>query len=218
MSTEERERDNPEEEKPPVSFTDIPTTGSIESVRLDSAVRPPTGQQVVIGPVPLDVHYNIFKSVEDGVKARLGELEHEYYLTGLRVAYDEMDSPSEPGVFPYSVEFGYLEWLDQTLQCAERRDISEDELKRQTQLSPIPIDLLDQLFDDAEGALEEAVGKDLRVGVFIALAGSGHRGAAATCNCANGANRQRLDSVWLNASRVNGSVCRNRECHRRRQS
>jgi hypothetical protein len=214
MVTEGKDRDSKEEEgKDPPVITDIPSTGTIESVKLDI----PSRQQVIIGPVPLERHYDIFKNVEGKVKERLGELDHEYYLTGLRVAYDLLDSSNEPDVLPFSVEFGYLEWLEVSLKCGEQEEYSEEELKRLTQNAAIPIDLLDQLFESAKDALEQAALADLSVGVFIGLNGSGNQGAAATCNCRSGANRRRLDSVYLRNRRRQVPVCRGRDCPPRPQ-
>ena len=208
MITGGKDPDKKEEDQTPPVLTDIPSTGTVESVRLDRPER----QQVPVGPVPLDKHYDAFKNIEGRVKERLGELDHEYYLTGLRVAYDELDSSNEPDVLPFSVEFGYLEWLDQSIQCAKQEEFSEEELKVLTQNAPIPIDLLDQLFDSAKDELEKAANMDLSVGLFIGFNGSGNRGAAATCRCRSGANRRRLDSVWLRVPRRQASVCRTREC------
>lgn len=132
-------------------------------------------------PVPLEQHYDVFKRVEVKLKLLLDELDHEYYLTGFRVAYDLQDSSNEPYVLPYSVEFGYLELLDSIVRCGEPEDISDEELKRLTKNAPIPIELLDELYDFADAALQEATAEMIRVGIFIVLNGSREKGYAVTC-------------------------------------
>ena len=153
---------------------------NVDIIREEANPKP----RFVKGPVPLERHYDIFKSVEGKVKELLDGLDHEYYLTGFRVAYDLQDSMNEPGVLPYSVEFGYLGLLDLAVKCSEPEAISDEELKELTKNAPIPIDVLDELYDAADAALQEASAEKIRVGVFIVLNGSREKGYAATC-CPN---------------------------------
>jgi hypothetical protein len=143
-----------------------------------------------VGPVPIETHYAIFKGVEDGLKDHLGGLEHEYFLAGLRVAYDLLDSGSEPDVEPYSIEFGYLGPLDSVMECNEPEEIDEEKLQKVAQNAIIPLDLLDDLYENAKEALEEAARDKLRVGVYIVLNGSPTLGYSRNCPCANYTRRK----------------------------
>lgn len=172
-------------------------------VLLDSSIQPEP--RLIEGPVLFEQHYEIFKNVETKVKERLGELVHEYYFTGLRVAYDSLDSSNEPGVLPYAIEFGYLGFLDLSLKCSEPQEISEEELKRITKNAAIPIEVLDELFAFTKESLEKSAQKDLNVGLFIAVNGSGPQGGSATCSCSN---RRRQDSVHDTTNRNQLVVCR----------
>ena len=137
------------------------------------------------GPVPFEKHYDVFKQVEDKLNDHLSELDHEYFVVGLRVAYDEMDSSHEPGILPYSVEFGTLGPLDAAIECAGQEEIGEDDLQQLTKNAPIPVDLLDHLYAYSKEALEALADTPLKVGVYIVLTGSSTLGYSTNCPCPN---------------------------------
>ena len=86
----------------------------------------------------------------------------------MRLAYDELDSSNEPGVLPYSVEFGYLEPVDDALRCG--KDVSEDEMKKIARHSPIPLEKLDEMYDNAKEKLVVlAGGTPLSIGLFATI-------------------------------------------------
>src|SRR5262245_53214082 len=118
------------------------------------------------GPVPFEKHFEVFKSIEVMLKEELVSLDSEKLLIGLRVAYDEKDSSNEPGVYPFSVETGYLELVDNAQQCGWGEEVSEEELIERTMNSPIPIIVLDTMYEFAKTELEGAAGIELNVGVF----------------------------------------------------
>lgn len=162
------------------------------------------------GPVPFEKHYELFKSVEDRLKKRLDELDHEYYPIGLRVAYDEEQSASEPGAMPYSVEFGYLGPLEAALECHEKEtQLEAEELEREARNAPIPISLLDELYDHVRATLEELAGKPLRVGVYIVLTGSATLGYSADCPCPN---KKKRYCYYDKKAKRNRCYCTTRGC------
>ena len=144
-----------------------------------------TRQKDYTGPVPFEKHYEVFKQVEDKLKDHLSELEHEYFIAGLRVAYDEQDSSNEPGVLPYSVEFGYLGPLDTAIQCKESEELSDEELLNATKNAPISVELLDHYYAYIKESLEALTDTPLRVGIYIVLTGSSTLGYSSNCHCPN---------------------------------
>jgi hypothetical protein len=142
-----------------------------------------TNYQNQIGPVELTEHYKIFKTVETRLKEHLAGLDHEYYLVGLRVAYDPFDSDKEPDDLPYAIEFGYLAELDAAIKCSEEEELSDEDLLAATSKASIPVDLLDELFAYAKEALEAHANQALKIGVFVTLTGSALRGYSVTCPC-----------------------------------
>ncbi len=138
-------------------------------------------------PVPVEEHYTIFKCAEDKITDHLAEFEHEYFVIGLRVAYDFKDSSSEPGVLPYTMEFGSLGPLDAALKCnAQEEEGTDEELSEATKGAPISIELLDRLYDYAKEALQSAATEELRVGVFVMIHGSSSSGGSVSCGCSSG--------------------------------
>ncbi|MEK6752950.1 MAG: hypothetical protein AABZ00_11880 [Chloroflexota bacterium] len=150
-----------------------------------------------IGPVPFLKHYEVFKTIEDKIMNHLEGLAQDYLLIGLRVAYDEKDSRNEPGVLPYSVEFGYLSLVDLAVRCAREEDeTSEEELIQSAMQSPTPIQLLDDLYEYAKAELQSAAGAELTVGVSLELKGSlSSIAAIIVCSC-NGVRGRKLRLVY----------------------
>ncbi len=156
---------------------------------ISASFTPPGGndnqQQPPNGPVPLDRHYGVFKSVENKVQKQLNDLEHEYFVIGLRVAYDDLDSASEPGVLPFSVEFGNLGPVDLAGRCTEEEELGEEELAEAFKNSPIPREFLDELLETSKKELEAAAAMRLSVGVSVVLTGSAVQGYSIGCLCNN---------------------------------
>lgn len=161
-------------------------------------------------PVPLVRHYEVFKNVEDKLHTHLGGLDHDYSVIGMRVAYDEQDSSSEPGVLPYTVEFGYLGPADAASQCAELERPSEEEMLVAMKNAPIPLALLEELRDYSRAEFEEAAGIEVRVGVFVVLMGSPILVYSITCNCANRTREQVC--YWDPITKTPVCCCRNNAC------
>ena len=168
-------------------------------------------QQQPGGPVPLDRHYAVFKSVEDRVQRRLNDLEHEYFVVGLRVAYDELDSASEPGVLPFSVEFGTLGPVDLAAGCTEEdEEVGEEELAAAFNNSPIPLEFLDELLEVSKKELEAAAATRLSVGVAVVLTGSATQGYSAGCLCNNRTRKKYC--YYDRASKTTRCYCSTRSC------
>ncbi len=120
------------------------------------------------GPVPVENHYDLFKEIEGKFKDYLGGQEQDYLLIGLRVAYDVLESrKEEPGVFPYSVEFGYLEDVDYALQCG--KDGSAEDIPAAFKHSPIPLELLDEMYEYAKAQFANWTNQKLGVGVYLTV-------------------------------------------------
>ncbi|MBI5825049.1 MAG: hypothetical protein HZB18_13550 [Chloroflexi bacterium] len=165
--------------------------------------------QTPIGPVPLEKHYEVFKTIEDKIMNHLESLAQGYLLIGLRVAYDEKDSSNEPGQLPYSVEFGYLGLVDLAARCLrEKEETSEEELIQSAMQSPTPIQLLDDLYEYAKAELQSAAGADLIVGVSLELKSSlSNIAAIVVCSC-NGVPGRKLRLVYNSILRRYRWVCR----------
>lgn len=162
------------------------------------------------GPVPLEQHYGVVKYVEDRIHRHLNDLEHEYFVVGLRVAYDELDSSNEPGVLPFSVEFGILGPVDVAARCTEGDELGEEELLEAARNSPIPLELLDELLDTSKKELESAAGTQLSVGVAVVLTGSPTLGYSADCPC-NNRTRKRY-CYYHKPSKTTRCYCTTRTC------
>jgi hypothetical protein len=155
----------------------------------------PTGgdkptQQQEDRPIPVEKHYQIFKSIEARLKEYLGSLDHDYFLIGLRIAYDRDQSASEPGVLPFSVEFGYLAPADEISKChanepVENGEAVEEELRRRSQRAAIPFDQLKEFYAMTKVELESATSEPIRVGIAIVLTGSPVQSYVAQCDCAS---------------------------------
>lgn len=168
-----------------------------------------TEQGVVVGPVPLENHYYVFKSVEDRLKRHLSALDHEYFFAGLRVAYDTQESSNEPDVLPYRVDFGYLGPLEAAIKCTEQEELSDEDLLNATASAPISIDLLDDLYAYTKDSLEGAAAESLRVGIYIVLTGSSLLGFSVACPCPN-AKKKYCYYDYIN--RVTRCYCTTRGC------
>lgn len=151
----------------------------------DPEQKPTTNRNVRVGPVPLEKHYEVFTNIQTMLKEHLASLGRESLLIGLRVAYDELDSSSEPDTFPYSVESGYLELVDNAIQCGMGEEVSEEELIEKTKNSPIPITLLGEMYNFALAELQAASETELRVGVFTEAKSNPIDYAGSACGCSS---------------------------------
>ena len=149
-----------------------------------------TSQQAGNPPVPPQEHYRVFKNVENRVREQLAKLDHEYFFTGLRVAYDLKDSFNEPFVMPYSFEFGDLKAVDAFLNDGKFSNLTENELRIFTKEAAIQYNFLKDLYEEARTQLEAASPDDLNVGVFVVVNGSGSMAAAMTCRCSDGSHKR----------------------------
>lgn len=161
-------------------------------------------------PVPLDKHYEVFKSVEARIQKQLNNLDHEYFVVGLRVAYDELDSSSEPGVLPFSVEFGNLGPVDVAARCIEGDELGEEQLAEAAKNSPIPLEFLDELLDVSKKELEAEAGVDLSVGVAVVLTGSPTLGYSVSCPCKNRTKKRYC--YYDRTARATRCYCTTRGC------
>jgi hypothetical protein len=173
------------------------------------------GQQGETPPVPVESHYLVFKDIENKIKDRLSELDHPYYFTGFRIAYDRLNSGNEPHVLPFSVEFGYLGLLDYPLQCGEPEEIPDEAGSELTENAPLTLEFLDELFDSAEAALQKETEEPLRVGISIVLNGSRDQGYFIGCLCGNPQNTRRQYVVPNKRTGGSKKVCR-KSCAERR--
>ncbi|MBI3150552.1 MAG: hypothetical protein HYZ21_00315 [Chloroflexi bacterium] len=164
-------------------------------------------QAFYTGPVPLEKHYDVFKFVEDKLKSHLESFDKDHLLVGLRVAYDEKDSSNEPGELPYLVEFGYLELVDNALKCMVGEEVSEEELTEYTKNAPIPISLLDELYEYVKTELGAATSTELNVGVFTEVKSNPIRASGVTCGC-GGSRIKRYRLVTNNLTGRSRWVCR----------
>jgi hypothetical protein len=149
-----------------------------------------SSQQQEERPISVETHYEIFKAIESHLKDYLGGLDHSYFLVGLRVAYDRDQSASEPGVLPFSVEFGYMAPADEISKChvdepVESGEAVEEELRRRSQRAAIPFDQLREFYAMTKAELESATGEPIRVGIAIVLTGSPVQSYVAQCDCAS---------------------------------
>ncbi|MFN8382091.1 MAG: hypothetical protein U0V02_09135 [Anaerolineales bacterium] len=144
------------------------------------------------GSVPVEAHYEIFKNIEKTIQDSLRRNAHEELLIGLRVAYDDKDSSSEPGVFPYSIESGYLGFVDLLFQCPVQEKDREKEVGEEDWNFPISAELMDELYDTARDSLEAAAGEgvELRVGVFYTFTGSPTKAGGVRCGCGNSTTKR----------------------------
>ena len=132
------------------------------------SIKPPSPNESPTQPppVPFDKHFEVFKEVEARLKEHLDSPDAEKLLIGLRVAYDEKHSSNEPGVFPFTVETGYLEHIDIVLKYNLAKEVSEEELIEKTKLFPISMTDLDEVYGFAKKHLQAAAGVELNVGIF----------------------------------------------------
>jgi hypothetical protein len=141
-------------------------------------------------PVPHETHYQIYKDVERQLKSYLAsilaDLKHDFFIAGMRVAYDELDSGNEPDVFPYTIEFGFLDTVDAAMKNCEGVDLSLDEIKSSMQKNNISIEQLDDLFACAKRGLEGATqDAELKVCLAFVLAGSPTETYGVSCSCSS---------------------------------
>lgn len=161
-------------------------------------------------PVPLEKHYEIHKAVEEKIHSHLASLAHEYFVVGLRVAYDELDSSSEPGVLPYSVEFGYLGPVDLAANCGKDEQLDEEQLLEAAKNAPIPLEFLDDLLAYSKSALETEAGSGLNVGVAVVLTGSPTMGYSVSCPCNN--NTRKRYCYYNPKTKTINCYCTTRQC------
>lgn len=162
------------------------------------------------GPIPLEKHYDVFKSTEEKIQRHLEGLDHEYHLTGFRVAYDLRDSSNEPGKYPHTLEFGHLELLDVVVKCVEVTAEEPTELRGN---EPIPIEVLDALYNFADAALQVAAHEvnppvEIRTGLFIVLAGSYSAYAVNCCPSPSSSKRLRTTVSWGRPTNTCSGNCR----------
>ncbi|HSL31789.1 MAG TPA: hypothetical protein VK900_21480 [Anaerolineales bacterium] len=145
-------------------------------------------------PIPVETHYQIFKSIETSIKEHLGSLDHNYFLVGLRVAYDRYQSASEPGVLPFSVEFGYLAPADAIAKCpmeepGENGEAMEEALRQRSQRAAIPFDRLKEFYEMTKEELQGATSEEIRVGIYIVVTGSPVQSYVYACDCPSRVHR-----------------------------
>lgn len=166
-------------------------------------------QEQQTGPVPVEKHYRVFKDVERSIQEYLKGDPHEHLLIGLRVAYDEKDSSNEPGVLPYTIESGYLGFLDLLFNCLSTevpRDEGED-VPEEKWAFPLPAAMMDELYEEARKSLQAAAGVDLNVGVFYVFTGSPTKAGGVRCSCGGQTNRkQRVTGSSTNG--ITSNSCR----------
>lgn len=134
-------------------------------------------------PVPLEVHYEVFKDVEQKIHRSLDQTASKDLMIGLRVAYDELDSSNEPDVLPYSVEAGYLSLIDYTIDCLPPDEETPEKTEEETWSFPLPLSVMNELYNETRDRLQQAAGVDLNVGVFYVFTGSPAQGGATRCSC-----------------------------------
>jgi hypothetical protein len=149
------------------------------------SIRPPSPEEspTPAPPVPFEKHFEVFKEVEAKLKEHLDSPDSENLLIGLRVAYDEKHSSSEPGVFPFSIESGYLELIDIALKYNLGKEIPERELIEKTKLFPIQMPVLDTVYAFAKKYLQAAAGVELNVGIFTQTKSNPISYAGLACGC-----------------------------------
>jgi hypothetical protein len=153
--------------------------------------KPNTNKNVNVGPVPIEKHYEVFTGIQTKLKEHLASLERESLLIGLRVAYDELDSSSEPDTFPYSVESGYLELVDNAIQCGMGEEVSEEELIERTKNAPIPMTLLDEMYELAHAELQAASETELRVSVSVEVKSNPIYYSSSGCGCSSNTRKKK---------------------------
>ncbi|MBK8783124.1 MAG: hypothetical protein IPO22_15245 [Anaerolineales bacterium] len=153
--------------------------------------KPNSNKDIIVGPVPFEKHYEVFTSIQTMLKEHLASLDRESLLIGLRVVYDELDSSSEPDFYPYSVESGYLELVDNAIKCGMGEDVSEEELIEKTRNAPIPITLLDEMYQFAYSELQAASNTKLRVGVFTEAKSNPIYYAGNACGCSSDTKKRK---------------------------
>lgn len=148
-------------------------------------------QQQQEGPVPVGKHYQVFKDVEQRIQDYLKGDPHEHLLIGLRVAYDEKDSSNEPGVLPYTIESGYLGFVDLLFNCVSTEvSREEEEVPEEKWAFPLPAAMMDELYEEARNSLQAVAGVDLKVGVFYVFTGSPTHAGGVRCSCGGQTNRK----------------------------
>jgi hypothetical protein len=158
-------------------------------------------------PVSFEKHFEVFKSIEAILKKHLESLEGENLLIGLRVAYDEKDSSSEPGVYPFSVESGYLELVDNALKCGLGEELTEEELIESTMKFPLPMTLLDKMYGFAKTEFEGAASVELNVGVFTEVKSNPITYGGVACGC-GGSTTKKLKVAGINTTNTTKASCR----------
>lgn len=146
-------------------------------------------------PVPLEVHYEVFKDIEQKIHRFLDHTASRFLMIGLRVAYDELDSSNEPDVMPYVVEAGYLSLIDYTIDCVPPDEETAEKPAEETWSFPLPLSVMNELYNEARDRLEEAAGVDLSVGVFYVFKGSNAQGGGVRCSCRGQRGKRQIITV-----------------------
>jgi hypothetical protein len=150
-------------------------------------------QDMPVPPVSNADHYKILKSAEERVKEQLTDIGREWLLLGFRVDYFEQ--PPEDGQEPgneYKVDCGFLEAIDNAKRSnAENDEDWRRELEEHLDENLLPIEFVDELYEEVKGKLEESAGgQKLWVGVFGVLSASPDSGFGTACYCANGTRKR----------------------------
>ncbi len=153
------------------------------------------------GPVPMKDHYALFNETEGKFREYLNDQQQEYLLIGLRVAYDVLESSiSEPGVFPYSVEFGSFIEEDQNIDCVKEN--SEKEFEQIARRFPIPVEMMEESYKSIREKLQSLAGKELSVGLFLQVKTSMTiKSGSVTCYCNKKPNNRVVKASG-------GAICR----------
>lgn len=128
--------------------------------------------QMSEAPVPIQVHHEVVRWVEQAVMTELSKFEHAWMPVGTRVTYSLADEDGQPVGGEYKLECGYLDPLDQ----APTVEVSEDEweamLAEECDTDVLTIDFVDELHRTVQERLESSANRPLVVGVAGVLTGS----------------------------------------------
>ena len=131
-------------------------------------------------------HYEILKFAEEAVKEKLGSIEHDWMLVGVRVSYYELPpEDSEELGEEHKMECGYLEPIDYVEEIeVETAEEWERIVEEGRHKNPLPIEFVDKLYEEVKRELEKrAGGQELLVGVCGVLMGSTFKCWGSSCTC-----------------------------------
>lgn len=161
-------------------------------------------------PVPWEKHFEIFKTIEGNLKEYLNSQQQGHLLIGLRVAYDEKDSSNEPDILPYSLETGYLEFVDMLLSCGEPEEIDYEEMVARTSRTPLPIQLVEEQLAIAKKGLEDAAAVELNVGIDLEVKNNPIYVYSIVCGCKGNSKKPKLltsNNTNIRAAKACGKKC-----------